>query len=494
MSFCEPLFLFVFLPLTLLCYFAAPKSLHNAVLCLASCIFYLAGDLDFAPWLLGSVALNYLLGHAIERWRGLPAGKALLWLGISSDLALLVVFKYLNFLHDNLNILRAATGYPGKHLAAIALPLGISFFTFHKISYKVDIWRGQCRARRSIIEMFLYILVFPQLIAGPIVRFNEVAPALASRTVRLADFAAGAQRFLWGLAKKMVIANPLAAMVDPLWGAPGAFAGLTSHTWDTPSAWVAAIGYSLQIYFDFSGYSDMAVGLAQLFGFRFPENFNFPYQALSVTDFWRRWHMSLSRWFRDYVYIPLGGNRLGLARTLFNLMTVFMLCGFWHGAQWTFVVWGAYHGAWLICERLMQSTHWGQTMSRRIPGGVAQAYTLLVVLIGWVLFRAGSLAQAREVVVALLGGGAPSFSTAALWQLFGPEAQIAMAVGLMALVPFDAVKHRTNEVVRGCGPKSRAFWAGVSEVAPAALSLCVFIYTVSLLAGHAYSPFIYYRF
>ncbi|RYF07812.1 MAG: MBOAT family protein, partial [Deltaproteobacteria bacterium] len=325
MLFCEPLFLFAFLPICLLVYHASPQRLRNLVLCGASLLFYAVGEWRFVPFLLASVALNYALARLIERWRGRRGGGALLALGIISDLALLFVFKYSAFFVQNFNVARVALGSQPWPVPQLALPLGLSFFTFHKISYKVDVYRGVAQARRSALDLCLYILVFPQLIAGPIIRYHDIADQLRRRLTSLEDMAEGARRFTIGLGKKMLLANPAALCADQIFGTPG-LVGLPSTELRGQVAWLAACCYSLQIYFDFSGYSDMAIGLGRMFGFTFPENFAAPYQSTSVTDFWRRWHISLSRWFRDYLYIPLGGNRAAPWRVYANLATVFVLC------------------------------------------------------------------------------------------------------------------------------------------------------------------------
>lgn len=305
--------------------------------------------------------------------------------------------------------------------------------------------------------------------------------------MRLDDLVAGSQRFVVGLAKKVVVANPLAGAVDTLWGAANLYPGRALDQWDTFSAWTAAVGYSLQIYFDFAGYSDMAIGLARMFGFKFPENFNWPYRARSITDFWRRWHMSLSRWFRDYVYIPLGGNRRGLARTLANLCTIFVLCGLWHGAQWTFFWWGAWHGGLLMGERALQTSAGARALGKALPGVLFQLYAFAAVTAGWLLFRADSLAQARQVFVALLGRGADPRSCPSAWPLYSAEVVLALMAGVAAFFPWDAL------LARFAQPTTRRFPALAAGLQGAGC-LALLLYVAASLAGHGYSPFIYYRF
>src|SRR5258708_9332735 len=345
MLFTEPAFLFAFLPATLALYFLAPTRWRNAVLAFASLAFYAFGEPRFLPFLVVSIALGYVFAIWIERTRATPRGRAVLALAIALDLLLLVVFKYASWIADNVDRAVAALGLGHLPVPSILLPLGISFFTFHKISYEVDVYRGVTRAQRHPLTLGVYFLFFPQLIAGPIVRYHDIAAQLVSRVVTRGAFADGIRRVIIGLAKKVIVANTVAVVADGIFKIPDG--QLT-----TPVAWLGVLCYTLQIYFDFSGYSDMAIGLARMFGFRFLENFEHPYASRSITEFWRRWHISLSRFFRDYLYIPLGGNRHGDARTYANLMIVFFLCGLWHGASWAFVAWGLYHGAFLVIERL----------------------------------------------------------------------------------------------------------------------------------------------
>ena len=345
MLFTEPAFLFFFLPALLVAYFLAPDRARNHVLTLFSLVFYAVGEWQFLPWLLASTGVNYFVALGLAAWKGTRRERPLLAFGICIDLLLLIVFKYAGFFTRNLNEALALLHVPGLPVPAFPLPLGISFFTFHKISYKVDVARGVAEVRRDPLDLLLYILLFPQLIAGPIVRYHDIAAELVRRTIGRSEFAAGVRRFVIGLGKKMLVANTVAVAADRIFAVPGT-------DLSTGLAWLGVACYTVQIYFDFSGYSDMAIGLARMFGFHFLENFDFPYIATSVTEFWRRWHISLSRWFRDYLYIPLGGNRASPLRTYVNLVIVFFLCGLWHGASWTFVVWGLFHGAVLVVERL----------------------------------------------------------------------------------------------------------------------------------------------
>jgi alginate O-acetyltransferase complex protein AlgI len=365
MVFTSPTFLFAFLPIALLTYYILPKKYKNTHLLFSSLLFYAWGELTFVLVLLISISLNYIFGRLIHQYTHI---KTLLFAGVALNLSILIFYKYLHFILLNFNI-------DSTFSQSIHLPLGISFFTFQAISYLVDIRKGRADVQKNIVDLGVYISFFPQLIAGPIVRYNHIAKQLKTRIHNNELFVAGVERFSYGLAKKLIIANALGAVADPIFA-------LDSSQISFSLAWLAIICYALQIYFDFSGYSDMAIGLGRMFGFRFQENFNYPYIATSLKDFWQRWHISLSAWFRDYLYIPLGGNQKGNIRTYINLFIVFILCGFWHGASWNFLLWGMIHGGFLIIERLGFSK-----VLRQLPKIISLIYTLLIVLIAWVFFR-----------------------------------------------------------------------------------------------------------
>jgi alginate O-acetyltransferase complex protein AlgI len=474
MVFSSPLFLFLFLPVVLTVHFAAPRRARNAVLLAASLFSYAWAEPAYVSVLLGSIALNYGCGLAVASARG-ARRRAAVTLAVVLNLGLLATFKYLGFFADNLNHLLAALGDPPVGVPALALPLGISFFTFHGLSYVLDVYRGTAAPLRRPVLMGLYMAVFPQLIAGPIIRYHEIAAQLVERTVTLDGFANGVRRFIVGLGKKTLIANMVAVPADRI------FALAPEHL--TPAlSWIGVVSYTLQIYFDFSGYSDMAIGLAAMFGFTFPENFAHPYVARSVTEFWRRWHMSLSRWFRDYLYIPLGGNRHGALRTYRNLALVFLLCGLWHGAQWTFVLWGLYHGAFLMLER---------GAGRRLDALWAparHAYLLLVVMIGWVLFRADSLSHAATFVSAMAGYATASGDVPTALLSLEPVESLALLAGVVGSVPWIA--HVQGRVRASAHPVSSAAFA----YADAAALLLVFVASTLTLASGTYNPFIYFRF
>lgn len=479
MLFTEPTFLFVFLPLLLALHVVPWPRYRNGLLLLASTVFYAWGGGAFTWLILASILFNYRAAFAVDRWRGTAAGSRLLAAVVAANLAVLALFKYANFAAENLNAALAALGASPVPMPMVVLPIGISFFTFHAISYVVDVHRRDAVAQKGPVEAALYLLLFPQLIAGPIVRYRDIAAQLTRRVIALDDAAEGARRFVVGLGKKMLIANVVAGPADEIFAMPAA--ELTAA-----HAWLGVACYTLQIYFDFSGYSDMAIGLGRLFGFRFTENFHYPYAAASIQDFWRRWHMSLSAWFRDYVYVPLGGNRVRPVRLYLNLLTVFFLCGLWHGANWTFVAWGLFHGLFLVAERLGLAA-----VVARLPRPARHAYAMAVVMVGWVFFRAGSLPAAFGMLKALAGGGlAQPTVYAASWYLT-PELGLAALAGMLGAWPLVPGLARVTSRAGGSGEP-------VVGVVPSALAtlalLAVFAACLMLVAARTYNPFIYFQF
>lgn len=465
-------FLFYFLPCALLLYFVLPW--RNAVLLLVSLVFYAWGDLGNLPILLAYIVLNWAAGLAMAdpRRRDLVAAA-----GIAGNLGLLLVFKYAGFAATQANGLGALLGLPGLPVPEIVLPLGISFFTFQGISYLIDIRRGEVRPQRSLVAFGMYKAMFPQLIAGPIVRYRMVAGRIARRRISLLRFRVGVQVFILGLAQKVLVADTVALPADRIFALPAA--ELTLAT-----AWLGAACYTVQILFDFAGYSNMAIGMAHMLGFRFPANFNRPYIAQSVTEFWRRWHMSLSGWFRDYLYIPLGGNRGSAAATFRNLLVVFVLCGFWHGASWTFLAWGLWHGAWLVAER----AGLGAAVAR-LWRPLRHGYLMLAVVLGWVLFRAETLAQAGSFYGAMAGLGAGDGITAPAAAFLDNRVVTALLAG--AVLAACAMPKGRGWVAGGRG----AAWMPVGRDAAAyAGFLALFLVSLAVVSGSTYSPFIYYRF
>jgi alginate O-acetyltransferase complex protein AlgI len=478
MVFASPIFLLLFLPLTLAAYMLARGQTKNVVLLVASVVFYLWGEGRFIALLVASVLANWAFGRAIASSEDPGTRRRWLVVAVVVNLGALAFFKYTAFALANMNELAVEIGMSGVALAAaIPLPLGISFFTFHAISYVVDVYKRNAEAEPRLPVFALYIMLFPQLIAGPIIRWRDIAAQLPRRETRLADFAYGVRRFVLGLGKKVLVANTLGRVADAVFALPAS--ELT-----TALSWLGLACYTLQIYFDFSGYSDMAIGLMRMFGFRILENFNYPYIAQSVREFWRRWHISLSNWFRDYLYIPLGGNRRGTARGYVNLVIVFLLCGLWHGASWPFVLWGAWHGLFLVAERA------GLDRLLERIGPLRHVYALAAIVGGWVLFRCDTLAHAAFYYRALLGfaEGDPAVHPVAQW-LDGLTAFTLVA----AVVGATPVARRLSE------------WRDRSAAVPqrsgtAVLSLdvawlgFVFVAAAAFLAAGTYNPFIYFRF
>lgn len=485
MLFSSPVFLFLFLPFLLVAYFLVPQRVRNLFLLLVSLLFYVWGEKLYVLVMLVSIGANYGLGLWVDRLAGRRGSGWVIALAVVVNLALLITFKYANFLVDNLNLLLVRAALPSIALAPMHLPLGISFFTFHSLSYVIDIYRREVRALKNPVDFALYITFFPQAIAGPIVRYHDVARQLVERVVTRDGFATGVRRFILGLGKKMLIANIVAVPADAIFGLP-------ANQLTPGLAWLGVICYTLQIYFDFSGYSDMAIGLARMFGFQFLENFNYPYVAQSITDFWRRWHISLSTWYRDYLYIPLGGNRLGSLRTYVNLVTVFFLCGLWHGANWTFLFWGLYHGVFLVIERVGL----GKVLDA-VWAPLRHAYTLLVVMVGWVFFRAATLPQAVTFVNALLGRTAGLEDAPPVALYLNLELAIALTAGIIGALPFlPWLIQMKDDLLASLGNRIRPVLAIEHTSACASVAFCALILLASsmLLAAGTYNPFIYFRF
>lgn len=481
MLFTEPTFLFGFLPILLALYYLAPSRVRNLLLVLASVVFYARDGRRFTLVILASILVNAGAAVLVDRWRGTPAARRLLAGVVALNLLSLGVFKYAGFVVDNLNALLGLAGLSRLTAPGLMLPIGISFFTFHSISYVVDVYRRQAVAQKGPVGATLYLLFFPQLIAGPIIRYREIAAQIGGRTHTMSGFALGVRRFIVGLAKKTLVAGLVSGPADAIFGMP-------VDQVSAAHAWIGAVCYTLQIYFDFSGYSDMAIGLGHMFGFTFPENFRYPYAATSIQDFWRRWHISLSSWFRDYVYIPLGGNRRSTGRVYLNLVTIFFLCGLWHGASWTFVLWGLLHGLFLVLERAGLGSR-----LERLPVVVGRSYTLLVVVIGWVLFRAESLTQAWHFLLAMVGaGGRVPTALGPSWYLT-PELLLVVAAGLIGSTPIvpNLLARQSAPSVDGRDAQTLSGrWAAVVVVALAVLLGA----SLTQVAAGAFSPFIYFRF
>jgi alginate O-acetyltransferase complex protein AlgI len=477
MNFVSPLFLWYFVPVVLVAVLVAPRGWRNGVIAVASLVFYAAGAGPTTLLLLSSMVINYLAGMVLEPERSRLAAndrRVVLAGVIAINLAALVVWKYAGFLTEQADSIAKLFG-GGVEVAQVALPLGISFYTFHHISYLVDIHRGERTAARNPVSFIAYIAMFPQLVAGPIVRYREIADQLPQqRYHRLDDFAAGFPRFALGLTKKVIVADQLGPVVATCFDT-------SPHDMTFGIAWLGAIAYTLQLYFDFSGYSDMAIGLGRMLGFRLPENFARPYSSVTITEFWRRWHMSLSRWFRDYVYIPLGGNRHGVAKTYRNLGIVFVLTGFWHGANWTFLIWGLYHGALLVIERSLGTGKSPEVPLHRL---LRRAGTLLLVVFGWVLFRAPDIGQALVMMGHML---IPDFT--GLGDVVGPTLnnQRTLVLLLALLIIFMPARPATGRFLESA--RSRP-----AVALRAAVMVLGLPYAAVLLASGTFSPFLYYQF
>lgn len=465
-------FLWIFLPAVLVTYFICPERFRNLLLVLFSLFFYAWGEPKYILLMLLSVTVNYVSGILLEKYPGRK--KLVLFTCVAVNLFLLGYFKYFNFAAETWNRILTVFHSAGAPAAKeIALPIGISFYTFQALSYVGDVYRGEVKAQKNYLHMLLYISFFPQLIAGPIVKYHDVEQQINCRRITPDKFAYGIRRFCCGLGKKVLLANAFAQVVDDVY----------SRNLDGVSRkvlWFAALLYMLQIYFDFSGYSDMAIGLGKMLGFDFQENFNLPYTAVSVKDFWRRWHISLSSWFRDYVYIPLGGNRKGRVKTYRNLLAVFFLTGLWHGAGWSFVLWGLYHGAFLILERAFL----GKRLER-MPAFIGRIYTFIVVFWGWILFRAEDLSVFCVYVKNMFVSHA---SAVVMAGYLDKKMIVCVAAGLF----FCGFGQMLLERVRKFFPEKRS--SGSVSIPQIAGCMALFWLSVMALVNDSYNPFIYFRF
>ncbi len=473
MVFSSHIFLFYFLPLALLCYYVVPRCWRHLVLTLASYVFYGWWNPWFTLLMFGSTVVDYQCGKVISAQGATAARRrAGLLTSVVMNLAVLAFFKYAGFGADTVASLARLFGGEGFEVPAffrnIVLPVGISFYTFQSMSYSIDLYRGHAVPARNLVDFSCYVSMFPQLVAGPIVRYGSVADQLRERVHSVEGFALGATRFSYGFAKKILLANPMGGIADTCFMAGEGALGCAS-------AWVGVVAYAFQIYFDFSAYSDMAIGLGRMFGFRFPENFDSPYKSKSITEFWRRWHISLSSFLRDYLYIPLGGNRKSNIRTYANLMTVMLLGGLWHGAQWTFIAWGAIHGGMLAFERLMGK----DSFYARMPSPLRVAITFVIVLFTWVFFRAENFEVAARYLAAMFGlaGEAPAAAlTAAL--VFRPHTLFWLA--LCGAATWGAP--RTYEILLRLTPVK------------ALAGLVLLVLSVLVMFTQGVNPFLYFQF
>ena len=472
MVFSSNVFLLYFLPLFLICYFICPKRFRNYVILLFSVVFYAWGAPDFILLLLGSTIINFYLVKLMHKTEKTGLKRLYCGLAIAVSLGLLVYYKYANFLIDNLNALIGLFGVNSIKMAKVLLPIGISFFTFQSITYVIDTYRGNNEPMDKLSDYIVYIMMFPQLIAGPIVRYCDIESEIREREYKVTEFLHGFYRFVIGLSKKVLIADVIGLQVDKLLG--GDLAAM-----DTGTAWIAIAAYTMQLYFDFAGYSDMAIGLGKIMGFHFPENFDNPYNSASITEFWRRWHITLGAFMRNYLYIPLGGNRCSKSRMYFNLWVVFLLSGLWHGASWNFVIWGAYHGIWLVLERMGLKKFYD-----KIGKAPSVIITFIIAMVGWAIFRIENLNDAFTFIGRLFAFDFSSFGIAADSQFY-TTLIVALVFSFIALFPFG---------------KKLQEWVYVKEYNVAGhtivwlVALFVLFFNIASLNAVGFSPFIYFRF
>lgn len=473
MVFSSVLFLFLFLPAVIFIYFVIPKEfrfLRNLVLLVFSLAFYFYGEPKLIVIMLISIAVNYISGIIIHASKKSSTKKTYLILAVAVNIVMLGYYKYFGFFSENFALVFGVD----KTLANIVLPIGISFYTFQGLSYVIDVYRNDAPVQKNPLNIALYISLFPQLIAGPIVRYNTVAEEITTRRETLDDFSEGIKRFMFGFGKKMLLANTMGAVADEIFA-------LEVSTLPFDLAWLGAISYEFQIFFDFSGYSDMAIGLGLMFGFHFLENFNYPLISKSVTEFWRRWHMSLGTWFRDYVYIPLGGNRVSPMRHIFNIFVVWALTGFWHGANWTFMAWGIYFGILLIIEKFFLLK-----ILKKIPAFFSHLYTLILVTVSWVIFRCESLGSAVKYI-----GKMFTFSTHITDRFLYLVSQYRLELIICIIVSIPISQFLKKKAER---MKNSTLSTFITTYPVGFLAVTVFLVSVIYLINSTFNPFIYFRF
>ena len=467
MVFSSMTFIWCFLPILLLIYYIAKDKYKNLILLTFSLIFYAWGEPKYIILMLSSIIINYIFGILIDKYNNKRIKTPIFILALLTNIFLLIYFKYFNFLIGNINrIFRLSISSKN-----IILPIGISFYTFQIMSYIIDLYRGKIKVQKNILDLALYISFFPQLIAGPIVKYKDIQLQIKERKISLEGFVIGTKRFIYGLSKKVLIANTLAIIADTIFDAE-----ITNIT--TLLAWIGSLAYSLQIYYDFSGYSDMAIGLGRMFGFTFLENFDLPYISKSITEFWRRWHISLSNWFKEYVYIPLGGNRKGKSRTYINLWIVFLITGIWHGAAWTFVAWGLFHGFFISIEKLKLKRLFDKHYI------IGHIYTLLIINFGWVLFRINGLKKGLIFIKKMIIP-TNNLSTIRLYNIITSKNILIFVIAILfsGIIQIIYSKIRNNKTIKKVFPIGEIF-----------IIIILWLLCISSLISNTYNPFIYFRF
>jgi len=483
MVFSSLTFLYIFLPIVLILNYVVRKEFRNTLLLIASLIFYSWGGVSYTILLVLSVLLNFYTGKLISKTINDKLSRVYLTIGIIINLGFLGVFKYANFFVENLNYLIEGIGLSFSIPdTGIILPIGISFYTFQALSYIIDVYKQKTPVQKRLVDLALYISLFPQLIAGPIVRYNDIAKQLRERVNNRENFVLGIERFVLGLAKKVIIANQFAILADTAFS-------IAPDNLSTIVAWVGIIAYSIQIYFDFSGYSDMAIGLGRMFGFEFLENFNFPYIAKSIREFWQRWHISLTNWFRDYLYIPLGGNRKGNKRTYINLLIIFFVTGFWHGASWNFIAWGMVHGFFMILERLGLNK-----ILDKLWSPIRHIYTIFIVMMAWVLFRAEDFSHAWGYYKVLFGSRSIELNLDVLDTFFNNQVYFLLVIAILSSTRIWVLIYNKslNLFTRNSLQIKfiQAFWAVFTFI----FILGTMLLSTTSLVTNSYNPFIYFRF
>ena len=470
MIFSSIIFLCVFMPIVFIAYYLFPAKARNLILLLSSLVFYAWGEPAYILIMISSIIINYLAGRLVSMFKEKSMhvkAKVAFVISIIINICILFFFKYTDFFLQILN----NTGLVTIPLMDIALPIGISFYTFQTMSYVADVYTGTTKVQKNVVNFAMYVSMFPQLIAGPVVRYGQVADKISSRKLSSESTSLGIQKFITGLGKKVIFANQAGALWEEISSVPAS--GNTVLL-----AWLGAIAYTFQIYFDFSGYSDMAVGMGQMLGFNFPENFKYPYQSRSITEFWRRWHISLSTWFKEYVYIPLGGSRKGPARQAFNLLIVWALTGLWHGAAWNFVIWGIYFFIIILLEKCFLLK-----FLEKIPKAICHIYALFFITAGWVIFACGDISSPVSYIRALAGAGVPIFNNYALYKLYTSILLLILMSAASTKLPvyiFNKLAARIN--------KTACFWI------KAVFTFFILVTSMALLISGSYNPFLYFRF